>query len=135
MTIQEIAQIYKREWTADIYGRQRLYQVENGQEKYCFMGFYHYKLPEEIQVSKVAQQFLAEVERRIKDKGYTYTLGNCQFQSIPTINDIEGGYEKLMGIIDDILLESISTEKGQKETPAPELSVSTKEQAKELVYA
>jgi hypothetical protein len=130
MTIQEIAQIYKREWTQDIYGRNKLYQMEDGVEKYCFMGFFHYKIPSELATSVEGIFFLHEVGRRIKEKGYAYEVGNIIFQHIPSINDIEGGYEKLMGIIDDILLDAVKDDIGQKEKPAP-VTV----QAKELVYA
>lgn len=120
MTVQEIAQTYKREWTKEIFGRHRLYQVEDGVEKYCFMGFFHYKLPTKAIVGPDGINFIHEVERRIKEKGYAYKVGNSIFQQIPCINDIvEGGYEKLMGIIDDILLEAAKVGNGQKEKPAP----------------
>lgn len=122
--IAEIARMFKHGWTQDSYIKGLAYQRVNGKDHFCFMGFYDSKVPSELRAI-AGQPFINRVRAKIREKGYNYTVDGVNYYNyIPGINDSEFGYERLIGIVDEILVEE-----AQKEAPAP------KEVERVLVYA
>lgn len=114
-TIVDWARAYKQGWTQD-----RFYQGNFRNEDhtaFCFIG-YGMTLPTWGREGVLGQQaFLREVERKLIGRGFP----ECR-TIIANVNDGENGYETLMDVIDEILVENMP-----KEAPtAP---------TRELVYA